>query len=265
MATPPEGQTPSSRHQQNKLVYEVSDDDRLSKADRGLGSLAPPPPLPEGQEPNIDEYGVNRDVPPVYGGGWQPEPLTKPSDEPVAPHHAKINRYHVVRNTKEYYTFSIEPHVVKADDITKAEWTCADAKKLQVTSAGGFLTFLKLDDEGAPEEYGAQFKLPKAADPESELLVVTPDKGGLFVTVLKRGVPASTLASIPKLSDELTGDGPRICTLNGVHVKPEDMMEVSNSQPRYNHYLPRGSVFNGSWNTPEENAAKAAAEAAAAK
>jgi len=157
-----------------------------------------------------------------YAGGWQPEPLTKPKpidpDNPPPPSHAKINRYHVVRNTSEYYTFQIETLVVKEDDITKAEWSAntEEIAEMSVTMEDGGMVLRKKDDE-----WGAFFKLPKGADPTCEPIVCKPKRGGLFVTVMRHGVRMTP----PPLDDRMTGDGPKKYYKDGVEVEPDQLFK----------------------------------------
>ena len=141
-----------------------------------------------------------------------------------------------MHNTPEYYTFSIHTFVCMPDDISKEQWV-ADLKKdpdVATSIEDGCITIRK-----AGEAYGAQLKLPKAADeastpiqyvskhggegpphptgppsvPQARPRLLALSRTGLFVTVLKRGAPKGFVP--PKLDDKVTGEGPRVISRDG--------------------------------------------------
>lgn len=170
--------------------------------------------------PNVDKDRV------LYAGGWKPTPYTTPSDIELPPHHAIINQYTAIRNTVDFYTFSIRTHVVKPDDITKAEWK-AEPETIVTTvedfdQGRGVCPHLCLRAEG--EEFGAMMKMPKFADLSRELVVLKPKKGGFYVTMFKTGSKMQP-DQLPKLPDEITGDGPRRLLQNGIPMEGDHMFQ----------------------------------------
>lgn len=121
-----------------------------------------------------------------YAAGWRPEPY-KPRDDVwdkmLYNGHAKISDYHVCRNDKNGYSWSVQLNVSGPD--YKPLWK-AEPAEVTVVNEGGYLIFLK-EVDGVKEEKGAYLKLPKSCDPNSTVHCDRPPKGGFFVTVKKTG------------------------------------------------------------------------------
>ena len=121
----------------------------------------------------------------LYGGGWQPEPLTPREKSWTNPKdHAKISNYHVIRNDENALSFQIAMRV-RAKDY-KMAFTATKAEEVSVKIEGGCIVIVK---EG--ETVGAYLKLPKVCDPSAKPIVEGPGDGPLFVTVLKKGAKAA--------------------------------------------------------------------------
>ena len=148
-----------------------------------------------------------------YAAGWRPEPY-KPRDDVwqkmLWNGHAKISDYHVCRNDKNGYSWSIQLNVTGSDykSLWKAEPNEVTAKIME-----GCLVLTKTVD-GAEEELGAYLKLPKSCDPKGTIHIDTPPKGGFFVTVSKIGateqpapIDGKILGTEPPWPNQLGPDG----------------------------------------------------------
>ena len=158
---------------------------------RGLGhQAAAPPAAPFFQlhPPTMPIEGVDEGKQVMYAAGWRPEPY-EPRQEVWAKmmkgDHCKISDYHVCRNDKEATSWNVQLCVSGAD--YKALWRADDPKTVVATLEDGCIIFRKKGEDGEVEPAGAYIKLPKSCDPNSELVVNTPVKGGFFVTVNKLG------------------------------------------------------------------------------
>ena len=126
--------------------------------------------------------------------------------------HLKICDYTIMRNCKDYYTYQVEPHVTSVD-VTKLAWK-AEPTELKITVEDGHLVFRK---EG--EEFGGIIKLGKQADLSASLQIVTPNKGGLFVSIPKKGATGP----IEPLDKIVTGDHNGMCFKDDVQVDPRSL------------------------------------------
>ena len=121
---------------------------------------------------------------------------------------AKISQYKVMRNTAEYYTWSIEPRVVSRD-VNKLAWMVEDDKvEVSIEDNGryGSCLMLRGPQKAEHETLTAFLQLPKKCQPIIAD-IDQPERGGLFVTVLKQGAPAGLKP--PPLDDMLTGRAKR--------------------------------------------------------
>ena len=134
----------------------------------------------------------------IWAAGWRPDPY-KPREKSWADDskHVKISDYHVCRNDENAYSWQIELRVI-GKDYSKLWESKPDETACKVED--GSLVFTK---EG--EETGAYLKLPKAADPNGEIHIDCPPKGGFYVTLPKLGAKAKPAP----LEPGILGTGPR--------------------------------------------------------
>lgn len=134
-----------------------------------------------------------------YAAGWQPEPyIPREAAWADSSPHVRLSDYHVVRNDENAYSWQIQCGVSGKD--YKAAWK-GEEKEVVVSVEDGCLI---LKNPG--EATGAYLKLPKKADPEGDIHVDTPPRGGFFVTIPKKGAKAAP----EPLSQDILGTGPII-------------------------------------------------------
>jgi len=136
-----------------------------------------------------------------YAAGWKPEPYI-PREEAWADSspHVKLSDYNVVRSDANATSWKFECHVTGKDYQTA--WTRSGEEKDIVVSVEDGCIVLK----NPGEETGAYLKLPKTADAAATPIVDKPERGGLFVTLPKKG---ATAAPEP-LSIKILGMEPRV-------------------------------------------------------
>lgn len=139
--------------------------------------------------------------------------MSEPTIEPLE-ENLKCGTYSVIRNTPGYYTFQVTlrlMHIVKG--APEMLWLCPD-KDVEIKIVGRDLLFTREE-----EEFGITIQLPPSADLESTPIVDKPERGGCYVTIVKKG----NTEEPPKIPDEITGRGRRKITVNGKEVAPEDV------------------------------------------
>ena len=164
-----------------------------------------PPPLPAEVEGLDEDFKLSEDV--------------------------KVTSYQVVRNTADYYTYSVVLRIVQEKDCTKVPVSLRPAPPALLTARPR--PAVQMAWEAKPEdvvisvedrllrfvikghEFGACLKLPKRADPSQGLDIDLPPRGGCFVTVSKVG----SKQKAPPLDDQLTGRGPRVIMKEGKVVQ----------------------------------------------